>query len=273
MKKIIFLLAMLPFLSFGQGGGQIYFWYTKSDSLSQGENSYVAIKYDNSYSFDSRGFTYASVDTLQVRIFCSSNCDPSGALVYKLSLADLDTITKHSDGTTWIPFTVPLNYNIGNSKISITWCSTFPPVFVRSKTPDVYIASWTSGNTPYGLNDTTGESFSLAIDYTFEPSTTDTLKILIGDSIVYKGLYKKSLIFNIPYFVASNSFNLTIIGSADYLALNITKPNHVSGIFDPISTRNQEVHYYNIQGEEIYKPSEGFYIWKTQYGSGKKIID
>jgi hypothetical protein len=263
MKTIIFLLAFLPLVSFGH---TVSFWYTKSDSLVQGEQSYLAIKYDAISN-------YSATDTLLIKLLCSVNCPSTGTPVFKISMMDLDTITKHPDGTTWIYFTVPLNYTIGNSLISMTWGANDPSVYIRSKNPDASLVSWTSGNTPYGLNDTTGESFSLSIDYTFKPSNTDTLKILIGDSIVYKGLYKKSLALNIPYFTASNSFNLTMIGSADYLALNITKPNHVSGIFDPISTRNQEVHYYNIQGEEISKPTEGFYIWKTSSGSGKCFIN
>jgi hypothetical protein len=270
MRTLILLLSLITSVAFAQNkSGYVSYWYTKSDSLVQGEQTYVAFKYVALVNF-------SSTDTLSIQV----GNDPyivgqsSSFEAFKINVKYLDTIPKQSDGTTRVYFTIPSNFTIGNAKITLTYCTTSPAIYVRSATPDITMISWKSGNTNFGTNDTTGESFSFVIDYSYKPVFGDKLLVMVGDSIVYKGVYSKKVNIKIPLFPSSGNYNLSITGWNSFLTLNITKPSHVvNSIIDPINNpTNIPIHYYNIQGLEIEKPSKGLIIWKTETGESGKIF-
>jgi hypothetical protein len=258
MKKIIFILMLLPLLSFGQYTGFQnvgVFNFPINDTITQGDSVSIDIK----YSITNMG----QPDTLKIQLYPALN------FICSIPANTIFAIPSNSDGTRTIKFKLPLSSPVGSARFYLRYDLNPVNFYIRSKSPDISITQLDN------TIDTTGQDFSLKIDYTFLPKTSDTLKIFIGDSLVYKGVYTKSLIsFHIPYFNYSNTYPLTITGWIGSESVNITKPSHtVSGIFDPIATHNQDVHYYNEQGTEIQKPTEGFYIWKTKNGhSGKGFV-
>lgn len=257
MKKIIFLLVFIPSLSFGQK--IIGLWYVEKDTVVQGHNTYAAVKFQYT-----GGFTMS--DTLRIYF---SNGIGQPFEVFKMSVYYADTITRKADGTTWLYYNVPMSYAPGNFQLIVGGSTSQEAMYLRSAMPDISLKTWSS------LTDTTGQAFSLTIDYTFIPTNQDTIKISIGDSVVFKGLYKKSFLFSIPNFATSAIYNLTIVGYSGYLSLNVTKPIHVvSGIYSPLNINSMKFYYYNINGEEIKKPTEGFFIWRSESGlSGKSFIE
>jgi len=256
MKKIIFLILFIPSLSFGQK--IVSLWYVEKDTIVHGQNTYAAIKF--SYA---GGFTMS--DT--IRIYFNNGIGQPFE-VFKMSVYYADTITRKSDGTTWLYYNVPMAYSPGNFHLIVGGSTSQETMYLRSALPDISLKTWSS------LTDTTRQAFGLTIDYTFMPTNQDTIKISIGDSVVFKGLYQKAFSFPIPNFNTSAVYNLTIGGYSGYLSINVTKPNHIiSGLFDPIVNSKTATRYYNMQGEEIQKPTEGCYIWKSENGaSGKSCL-
>lgn len=261
MKKIIFLLALLPLLSYGQYTGLQnigVFNFPINDTITQGDSVSLDIKYSI--------VAIGQPDTLKIELYPALN------VIAKIPANSIFTIPVNSDGTRTIKFKLPDLSPVGSARFYINSNNGFDlnPVyfFIRSKTPDVSLVSWAN---PI---DTTGQEYSLTLKYTFIPKTTDTLKIFIGDSVVYKGSYTKSLIsFHIPNFNSSIDCELTIEGSIGVIDMFITKPNHsVSGILNPLHYNNEEIHYYSETGLEIPKPDNGFYIWKSNYRSGKSFV-
>jgi hypothetical protein len=261
MKNIlIILLLLLPFLSFGKKVAIVE--YIEKDTLTQGDRTFVCLKYDPEY--------FSSSDTLRLTL---RNITASQSIeVLKMSFTDINTLPTSVDGYKWIYYTIPSNYTTLPGTLLLVnyyYHGQYSAIglFIRSSTPDISIKTWSSSI------DTTQQPFAMTIDYTYHPTFMDSLKILIGDSVVYHGIYQKSLAFNIPDFNSSSTYNLTIIGCTDYVPLTISKRNSlVSGLFSPITNHKGAVYYYNEQGMEIDKPEHGFYIWKTHNSSGKSYI-
>lgn len=261
MKKIIFLLVIFPLLSFGQKTVNFWYFQNPNDTIPISDSAWVSFKYTN--------MTPADTLRLGIQHILSDGSSTAGIEILKVAFAKIDLIPTEPDGTTKLYIKIP-NYTLGKTELYHNYAGvdTRPVFFIRSNVPDITPVSWST------LNDTTQQAFSLMIDYTFKSTNQDTIQILIGDSVVYKGLYKKAFYFQIPNFNSSGTYNLTIIGWNSFLPINVIKPTHViSGLFPNTVIERETIHYYNIQGQEIQRPDRGFCIWKTQNRSGKIFIE
>jgi hypothetical protein len=110
MKKIIFLLAMIPLISFGQvhyhlTSSTMTIWSIENDTLTQGDSAYITVKY---------GYYLGSgtPDSIVTQLF------PQDVEISKrIAIDDLVNYPQNSDGTTTIKFMIPYNAKLGNSTI------------------------------------------------------------------------------------------------------------------------------------------------------------
>jgi hypothetical protein len=262
MRKILCVLLIgLSIGSYAANTINFYIWSISVDTATNGQTVNFTAKFNNPSGWQ-------STDSLRISATGPNYTFP---YVFKMKASDALALPTNPDGTTSFSFMVPNNSNLGK------WMKLYPQSATHMPLDSIYIISSTPDITYKGsssYNDTTGQTFHFTIDYTFLPTNQDTLRAYLGDSLIYKGLYVNIINAHVPYFNSSGNYKLTIEKWNGYDLISVTKPNHtvVNGIIDPINNpTNIVIHYYNIEGLEIEKPSKGLFIWKTETGESGKL--
>jgi hypothetical protein len=257
MRTLLFTLALLFSVNVF-GAGTVNIWHIENDTTTIGEQFSIFIKCSYSNSSDTGRIYIRHLETSQM------------IQVYKFKVIELlDQTPTGIDGTYEILVTVPLN--IGKCRV-IGSSSTMPQVdlFVRSDIPDFEISGFGS-NTFSGYS---GFTNSYKIRWTYKEQPTDSMKLFL-DGVLLKKMAISEMLNDsiIPFNIIGNPGVYKMTGNyilntpLVYIDYTIISPVSTSTI-NPIEEK-EEIIYYNMQGVKIEKPTQGFYLWKSQKRSGK----
>jgi hypothetical protein len=100
-------------------------------------------------------------------------------------------------------------------------------------------------------------------------AVSDTLG-MEHDGLFYKLEYQIPSSFHSAPMKINGSTKLACCGTGSIIQFqyNLVIEDIITSTVNPVEEK-EEIIYYNMQGIKIEKPSEGFYLWKSEKGSGK----
>jgi hypothetical protein len=260
-KSILFILFLLT--STASKSTVFNVWYIENDTTISGQSFKVYV--NGAYSSGS--------DT--GRVFIKDLSTSTFVELYKVSIIDLLQTTPTGQNNTYeITVAIPSGYTENCEVFSNYATAPRLPVYVRANYPDLLIIG--------GFGPFSGESgFStyFKVKWTYISMSPDSLELILN-SIIYKkialyDLREDSIVrFSLPD--SAGSYALTanyILNNGTWIDYTVTETPDppVTNILDPLCPK-KEVTYYTILGEKIDHPSEGLFIWRSQYGQSGKIL-
>jgi hypothetical protein len=260
MRSLFFTLSLLLSVNVFSAG-VVNIWYTESDTTTIGEQFSIFIKCSYTNTSDSG------------RVYIKNLTTNKFVQVYKFKILELLQETPTGQDDTY-ELIIAIPSYVGKCELfgSGNTGTGNPVIFVRSDVPDFSI-SWLNGS-PAGYS---GFAYSITVKWSYKEQLTDTMRLSLNETDFLK--------IPLTELKHDSTISFNLIGEPGIYQLTgnyilNTPLNHINyTILTPVSTsivtqieEKEEIIYYNMQGVKIEKPNEGFYLWKSEKGSGKVMI-
>jgi hypothetical protein len=263
MKNIIFIITLL--FAVNSKAAVFNIWYIENDTATTAQTFSVFVK---------GSYTSAS-DT--GRIYLRNLATSTSIEVYKVKILTLLGTTPTGPNSTYeLTFIIPTGYT-KNCTFTANYQSPTVvggfPCYIRSNIPDFTVAG------PFGVfSGYSGFTSGFKVKWTYQALLTDSLELyldgILFDKIALTDLEDDSIV---SFVISGNPdvYRMTgnyVLTGSQWLDYTINTPIVPTGIIDPLEENNTLFKYYDIEGREIKKPIEGFFIWKSNCQSGKVYI-